>query len=153
MLKSILSNRKLAKHFLLLLPCYYFRLNEGHYKNICQHCAKKKFKKHHRYPATNTFLTEACNKQKRHKNSQWTFEKSDCIKVWTIKAGGFSERQLSVFKISNQYTFICVVFQRAWSAEFTAHNFNVFLFLNFYMLFFWMINEHISTYQSWQSST
>lgn len=44
MLKSILSNRKLAKHFLLLLPCYYFRLNEGHYKNICQHCAKKNLK-------------------------------------------------------------------------------------------------------------
>lgn len=62
MLKSILRNTKLAKHFLLLLPCYYFRLNEGHYKNTCQHCAKKKFKKHHRYPATQTFLTEAGNK-------------------------------------------------------------------------------------------
>lgn len=69
------------------------------------------------------------------------------------KQGVSQKDSFQSFKISNQYTFICVVFQRAWSAEFTAHNFHVFLILNFYMHFFGMISEHISTYQSWQSST
>lgn len=56
-------------------------------KDIIKHLAtlykKKKIKKHHKYPETKTFLTEAPNRtnEKRHKNLQWMFKKSDCIKV------------------------------------------------------------------------
>lgn len=83
-------------------------------KDIIKHLAtlykkKKKFKKHHKYPETKTFLTEAPNRtnEKRHKNLQWTFKNQIVLKFEQSKQGVSQKDSFQSLKFStNTHLFV-----------------------------------------------